>query len=121
MNHLKTRSGRCIKYNNIELVEKNILKKNEKIIIDKIKKILEIKKNDRTKDESDYLIANNDIVKKLDDLKKINLNKILHNEIFIDDETSFESKCKQLANAIYISKNLVIFINFLEKKNKKKN
>ena len=103
----KTRSGRCIKYNNIELVEKNLFKTKEKATINQIKKILEKSEAERTIEEIEYLNTNLEIVKKLENLKKLSANKILHNEIVIDDDHIVESKCEQLANAIHSSKYLV--------------
>jgi hypothetical protein len=105
----KTRSGRSIKYNNVELVEKTLFKKKEKITIENVKKILEKTNLERSLEEIEFLKSNNEIVKKLEDLKKINLNKILHNEIQLDNEENLNLKCEQLANYINSSKYCICY------------
>ena len=105
----KTRSGRSIKYKNVELVEKTLFKKREKTILENVKKILEKTNLERSLEEIEFLKDNNEAVKKLEDLKKINLNRNLHNEIQIDEVDDLNLKCEQLASYINSSKYCICY------------
>lgn len=106
-NLFKTRSGRCVKFNNASLIENNVLKRKKKLITNRLKEILKKAENERNDDDINYLNNHKSIIKKLEDANRSKMNQYLHQSIVIDDDVTIDQKCQQLANAIYQAKHLV--------------
>jgi NAD-dependent deacetylase sirtuin 7 len=105
---LKTRSGRCIKYNS-DYLEKNLKKRERQNLIYQIKKALGKTTSDRTQDDLDLLQNFKDLVHEVDLSARNRQNALQHQEIVVDDQETLQTKCEELANAIFNSKGCVIY------------
>ena len=105
---LKTRSGRCIKYNS-DYLEKNLKKRERQNLIYQIKKALGKNVPDRTQDDLDLLKNFKDLVHEVDLSARNRQNALQHQEIVVDDQETLQVKCQELASAIFNSKGCVIY------------
>ncbi|CAF0714785.1 unnamed protein product [Brachionus calyciflorus] len=105
---LRTRSGRCVKQNSD--FNQKILKRNEqKILVDKIKKILDKNESERSEDDKIFLDNFQDLVNNINQNKQNRLTAQAHQEIVIDDEETLKQKCHQLAKALKNSKQCIVY------------
>ena len=106
--YLKTRSGRCIKYNT-DYMQRYAIKKQKQDLIHQVKKALKKCSSERSKDEIDLLINCEDLVKHVDVCKQNRIISASHQEILIDEPNDLDTKCKELAEAIRVSKQCVFY------------
>ena len=105
---LRTRSGRCVKYNS-DYQEKYKQKQQRQNLFYQVKKALNKSDTERTQDDQDLLTNCKDLVQHAEICKQNRVLAAKHQEIHLDDQQSLEAKCLELANAINNSKCCVVY------------
>lgn len=105
---LQTRSGRVVKENS-GFMKKQAERAEHKLLYKRIKEILDKPESHRDVSDRETLDQHPYIVRRVDALAKKHLTALEHNSIYLDPETECETKCRQLAELIRLSRSCVVY------------
>jgi NAD-dependent deacetylase sirtuin 7 len=104
----RTRSGRFVKHTS-DYLEKQERKEQRRSLLNQIRSAIEKEACERSQSDLDVMNNFPDLVEQVNACKRNKLAMEAHKEIVLDDESTLNEKCNELAELVYNSKCCVVY------------